>query len=369
MNLKTKFAAALILLAPVFAGACSDDDDPAQVPTQTEDSTSLKVLIQDVEVSAKGGNSFTAYRLTNPLANAQPEAKTDVDWITDFNYDVAERISFKVAPNKSAQGRDAVVRIIYPGIEPAPEFKVHQLGATVYDEKLSFDVKGVKFDMIFVEGATFDMGATPEQKPGSPEQNEYPVHEVTLSNYYIGQCEVTQELWETVLGVNPSVHKGNSQYPVDNISWDDAKAFVDKLNTLCDGRFAMPTEAQWEFAARGGVKSEGWLYCGDREPEPVAWFNENSTTTHKVGELAPNELGLYDMSGNVGEWCQDWFAAYPSDPVVDPVGAKTGECRVWRGGSFFNFRQYVRPAFRGFCFQDRANDFFGLRLVLNLDEE
>ncbi len=368
MNLKHKFAAVFMLLSASLCG-CSDDDNHPQDPSVFEDKTMLEVLVKEVEVAAKGGNGFTAYRLTNPLANAQIEAVTDVPWISDFKYDVPERISFKVAQNNATEPREAVVRIIYPGVEPAPEFKVFQLGAPVYEQVLTFEANGVKFDMIFVSGGTFGMGATPEQKPGSPEQNEYPVHEVSLSDYYIGQYEVTQELWEAVMGSNPSKHKGNPRYPVDNINWMDAEAFVAKINILTDGNFAMPTEAQWEFAARGGVKTEGYLYCGNKEPDSVAWYNENSQTTHEVGELQPNELGLYDMSGNVGEWCQDWFGPYPSEPQVDPKGAEKGECRVWRGGGFFNFRQYVRPAFRGFCFPERGNDFFGFRLVRNIPEE
>ena len=171
------------------------------------------------------------------------------------------------------------------------------------------------------------------------------------------------------MGNNPSEHKGNPRYPVDNINWNDAQKFVEELNKLTDGNFAMPTEAQWEFAARGGVKSEGYLYCGSKEPENVAWFSENSQTTHEVGQLAPNELGLYDMSGNVAEWCQDWFGPYSSEDQVDPKGPEDGSCRVWRGGGFFNFRQYIRTSFRGFCFPERANDFFGFRLVRNIPEE
>ncbi len=364
MDFKHKFAVAIMLLPALLVGCDHPDDDSSY-----NGEAALEVLIKKVETSAKGGKGFTAYKLYKPLANAQIEAITDASWISEFNYDIPERISFKVAQNSSADSREAIVKIIYPGVDPAPEFKIFQMGATVHEPVLTFDVNGVKFDMIFVAGDTFAMGATPEQKPGSPEQNEYPVHKVSLSDYYIAKYEVTQELWQAVMGSNPSEHQGNPQYPVDNINWFDAEAFVAKINEMTDGNFAMPTEAQWEFAARGGIKSEGYLYCGNKEPDPVAWYNENSQTTHEVGKLQPNELGLYDMSGNVGEWCHDWFGSYPSELQVDPEGTEFGECRVWRGGGFFNFRQYVRPAFRGFCFPERGNNFFGFRLVRNIPEE
>lgn len=363
MNSRHRFAAVIMLLSSLLCGCSNDDNNP------DNGGTSLNVLMKEIEVSAKGGNSFTAYKLNKPLAHAQVEAVTDASWISDFKYDVEERISFKVAQNSSTDSREAVVKVIYPGVDPAPEFKVIQKGAPVYEPVLTYNVKGIKFDMILVAGGTFGMGATPEQKPGPPEQNEYPVHKVSLTDYYIAKYQVTQDLWEAVMGNNPSEHKGNPRYPVDNINWNDAQKFVESLNKLTDGNFAMPTEAQWEFAARGGVKSEGYLYCGSKEPENVAWFSENSQTTHEVGQLAPNELGLYDMSGNVAEWCQDWFGPYSSEDQADPKGPEDGSCRVWRGGGFFNFRQYIRTSFRGFCFPERANNFFGFRLVRNIPEE
>ena len=215
-------------------------------------------------------------------------------------------------------------------------------------------VSGVKFDMVYVKGGTFSMGATEEQGTEDPHGDEYPVHSVTLSDYYIGKFEVTQGLWKAVMGDNPIGLKKGDDYPVDAVSWSDIQDFLNKLNKVTGKKYALPTEAQWEYAARGGVKSKGYKYSGSNTVGDVAWHQDNSDLeTHPVGKKQANELGLYDMSGNVVEWCSDWYGDYSSDSQTDPTGLTYGILRVRRGGSYFtncrvSIRYYGFPGSRGF---------------------
>ena len=175
-----------------------------------------------------------------------------------------------------------------------------------------FIVNNVPFKMVKVEGGSFRMGATSEQGYTDPESDEEPTHSVVLSSYYIGQTEVTQELWLEVMGTRPSKFRG-ANYPVEQVSWDECQEFVTLLSQLTGKRFRLPTEAEWEFAARGGIKSEGFKYSGSNEINDVAWYVSTSgTSTHAVATKKPNELGLYDMSGNVYEWVQDKYGSYSS---------------------------------------------------------
>ena len=235
----------------------------------------------------------------------------------------------------------------------------------------SFTVKGVSFKMVAVDGGTFQMGATSEQQ--NAEYNEKPVHSVTLSSYYIGETEVTQELWQAVMGSNPSSFTGNSQRPVEEVSWHDCQTFVNKLNDLLVGqlpagrRFRLPTEAEWEYAARGGNRSRGTQYSGSSSIGDVAWYDDNSgSITHPVKGKRPNELGLYDMTGNVWEWCEDYYDNYyySNSPSANPQGPSSGSYRVLRGGSWCGNAQVCRVACRIGCNPDDRFHNFGLRLAL-----
>ena len=187
-------------------------------------------------------------------------------------------------------------------------------------------------NMIVVEGGTFMMGATSEQG-GDVSKDERPVHKVTLSSYKIGKYPVTQVQWQKVMGNNPSSDKYDVNCPVEGVSWDDSMEFIKRLNQLSGMNFRLPTEAEWEFAARGGNQSQHYKYSGSNNIEEVAWYSDNAGgTTHPVGQKNPNELGLYDMSGNVLEWCQDWFGDYPSCKETNPRGSVSGWYRVLRGG-------------------------------------
>ena len=224
-------------------------------------------------------------------------------------------------------------------------------------------VKGVSFDMIKVEGGTFTMGATSEQG-GYAENDENPAHQVTLSDYYIGETEVTQALWQAVMGSNPSSFKGNSN-PVESVSWDACQEFIRKLNSLTGRTFRLPTEAEWEFAARGGNESKGYKYSGSNSIDNVAWYTSNSSSkTHAVKNKSPNELGIYDMSGNVLEWCQDWYGFYSSNAQTNPKGPLGGFDRVLRGGDWSILAGYCRVSRRSCYSPGYGYDYIGLRLVL-----
>lgn len=230
-------------------------------------------------------------------------------------------------------------------------------------EVMVVEVNGVSFKMVPVEGGTFTMGATSEQGSAA-DSDESPTHSVTLSSYYIGQTEVTQELWQAVMGSNPSNSKG-SKKPVEEVSWNDCQTFITKLNSLTGKKFSLPTEAQWEYAARGGNKSKGYKYSGSNTIGDVAWYDGNSNRqTHTVGTNTPNELGIYDMSGNVVEWCQDWYDDYSSSAQTNPTGPSSGPFRVRRGGSWYTYARTCRVSIRKFSSPDNRHDDLGLRLVL-----
>lgn len=218
-------------------------------------------------------------------------------------------------------------------------------------------VKGVEYPMVFVEGGTFNMGYDYKR----PE----PVHSVTLNSYSIGKYPVTQELWEAVMGTNPSNFKG-ARKPVEQVSWDDCQDFIRKLNSLTGQNFRLPTEAEWEFAARGGNSSRGYRYSGSDAIDNVAWYRGNSgSITHNVGTKSPNELGIYDMSGNVYEWCSDWYGEYSSSSQTNPKGPSGGCMRVIRGGCWGSYSvEDCRVSYHIGTFPDVHYASKGLRLCL-----
>ncbi len=226
-----------------------------------------------------------------------------------------------------------------------------------FTKNKTFTVNGVSFEMVFVEGGTFQMGSN------DGDSREKPVHSVTLSDYYIGRTEVTQELWQAVMGSNPSDFKG-AKNPVNNVSWKNCQEFISKLNRLTGGRFRLPTEAEWEYAARGRKKRRGYKYSGSDDLGSVAWYKENSgSEVHPVGSKSANELGLYDMSGNVVEWCSDWYGSYPSSPQTNPTGAFPGSGRVSRGGCWSGDATLCRVAFRDNNSPTFTSIILGLRLA------
>ena len=236
-----------------------------------------------------------------------------------------------------------------------------------------FHIGGVSFDMIWVEGGTFCMGATLEQGDDAYGDEE-PVHSVTLSGYYIGKTEVTQALWESVMCSNPSTIQDND-LPVENVSWDDCQEFIRKLNSLTGQNFRLPTEAEWEFACRGGNNSRGYKYSGGNDIDNVAWNTDNSgrktwlrgisgRRVHHVATKLPNELGIYDMSGNVFEWCSDWYGDYSIHAQTNPKGSDDGVYRILRGGSWGINARSCRSSYRSGGSPSFRSSYLGLRLAL-----
>ena len=233
----------------------------------------------------------------------------------------------------------------------------------------TFTVDSVEFKMIKVEGGTFSMGATSGQT--NYDNDEKPVHSVTLSDYYMGETEVTQELWVAVMGSNPSWFQGDNQRPVESVSWNDCQEFIKELNRLTRKKFRLPTEAEWEYAARGGKYSKDYVYkySGSNNADEVAWYDDNSGRTNSgrtypVKTKKANKLGLYDMSGNVWEWCNDRYGDYQSNSQTNPTGPSEGKYCVIRGGGWNYFDRYVRVSYRDNGTPGSRTFNGGLRLAL-----
>ncbi|MDR2970770.1 MAG: formylglycine-generating enzyme family protein [Bacteroidales bacterium] len=230
-------------------------------------------------------------------------------------------------------------------------------------------VNEAKFEMVYVQGGTFTMGC------GSDDccDDEKPAHQVTVSSFQIGKYPVTQAQWKAVMGSYPPdlFNTGCDECPVDNVSWNDVQEFIRKLNELTGKRYRLPTEAEWEYAARGGNQSRGYKYSGSNNIDKVAWYNYKNSirgsdgTTHPVGKKKANELGIFDMSGNVLEWCGDWYGDnYTRDSQTNPKGPNSGSCRVLRGGGWYYDAEYCRVSYRYGSAPVARYNHYGFRLVL-----
>jgi len=222
---------------------------------------------------------------------------------------------------------------------------------------------GTSMEFVLIHPGTFTMGSS------TGDGDEAPEHQVTITKpFYLGKYEVTQRQWKELMGNNPSKFKGDNQ-PVDRVSWDDAQMFLRKLQEKTGRKFTLPTEAQWEFAARAGTSSQ-WDF-GNQESSlgDYAWFEENSGNgTHPVGQKKPNAWGLYDLYGNVQEWCNDWYAEpYPQGDVSDPQGPNSGHSRVLRGGAWGDDSAMVRPAYRNASGPGDRAPGNGFRVVMMID--
>lgn len=222
------------------------------------------------------------------------------------------------------------------------------------------NIHDLSFKMVKVEGGTFQIGS----------KDSKPTNTITLTDFYIAETEVTQALWQKVMGSNPSEFKGCDECPVENVSWDDVvNEFLPKIQQLTGKKYTLPTEAQWEYAARGGKYSIGYTFAGSNSLDGVAWYENNSQLkTNPVKTKAPNELGLYDMSGNVWEWCLDWYSEefYKSAEASqkNPVNNKTGNYRVLRGGSWYGLASYCGVADRFDGPPTLRDHYIGFRLTL-----
>lgn len=255
-------------------------------------------------------------------------------------------------------GQDGLAELFLSGIEEMEKCDEAM-------KNIQIPVKnGITIDMVRVKSGRLVMGATREM--GSRFNSEIPRHEVAITeNFYIGKYEVTQALWKAVMGTNPSFFKGDN-LPVENVSWNECKAFITKLNRLTGKRFRLPTEAEWEYAAYGGPENQGYMFSGGNDQTKVACYAGNSNgKTKPVGSKQPNELGIYDMSGNVAEWCQDWFGKYTSGLKTNPKGPSSGTLKIYRGGSYKSDAWYVNCIYRSKANTNTKQNSIGFRLALN----
>jgi formylglycine-generating enzyme required for sulfatase activity len=270
---------------------------------------------------------------------AEEKRKTEAARITEEKRKTAEATEKRLAEEKrKAEEAEAETKW------KAAAAEANRLADLKRKEEAAKRQKPFEPEMILVEGGTFQMG-----------------RQVTLSSFSIGKYPITQVQWKAVMGTNPSHFKGDD-LPVEMVSHDDIQQFLSELNRLMGKTYKLPTEAQWEFAARGGNQSKGFEYSGSNNLNEVGWFDDNSgSKTHSIGKLAANELGIYDMSGNVWEWCADWHGY--SNAVRNPTGAATGTDRVLRGGSWYGDSGDCRVARRDFLSPSRRNRLCGFRVV------
>ena len=337
MNRFTKAVAAIMLsLAVVCAAGCKKPEDPNNGNNgggngggNTQDFTISVSAVPTEGGTVTGGGTYQQGQQCTVTATAN-EGYTFYNWTED-----GEQVSAEANYTFTVTGNSAL------------EANFHQ-----QIDDLTFTVNGVSFTMKAVEGGTFWMGAQstdPDGRNYDPEANsgESPVHSVTLSTFFMGETQVTQELWQAVMGNNPSFFSG-ADFPVERMNWNDiVDSFIPALNALTGRTFRLPTEAEWEYAARGGNQGHGYRYAGSDDAGEVAWYSDNADIkTHSVGTKMPNELGLYDMSGNVWEWCSDWYGSYGSDSQNNPQGPSSGQRRVLRGGSWYFDAEHCRVSFR-----------------------
>ena len=267
--------------------------------------------------------------------------------------------SFNAGAATLAKNMQSLIDNLNTKTTPAPSVQTKNSSDIYYSNGVLY-VKGIEYPMVYVSGDTFQMGST----DSDAYNNEKNVHSVTLNSYRIGKYEVTQKLWEAVMGSNPSYFKGPKR-PVENVSWKDCDDFIKELDSLTGQNFRLPTEAEWEYAARGGKNKNSYKYSGSNDLADVAWYGDNSSSeTHDVGQKSPNSLGLYDMSGNVWEWCYDWYGAYPSSSQINPKGPSSGSSRVLRGGSWYGYAGGCRVSYRNFSTPSDRGSNVGFRLCL-----
>ena len=321
-----------------------------EAPTLTVTTSGTTVSLSWTSVA--GATGYTLYYA--PYPKADPIGNITLGDKTSMSASLPDGSAFYVA----LQAYDGAGSSGYSNIAH------FTLSSTSYTNSL-----GMTF--ILLPAGTFTMGS-PSDEPGSY-SDEQPQHQVTLTQpFYMQQTEVTQAQWEAVMGSNPSYFSGCPTCPVEQVSWDDAQTFINYMNTRGEGTYGLPTEAQWEYAARagsttafynGGITETGNGY--DPNLDAIGWYTYNSgSKTHPVAQKTPNAWGLYDMSGNVFEWCQDWFSSsyYESSPSTDPVGPSSGSYRVQRGGTWSIYALSCRSAYRNNSSPDGRASSFGFRL-------
>lgn len=351
----------LLMACAAFLVSCDNDDDE-KLDVQEKEVLTLDEHRFDVPVEG----ATVSVKMTSNVECTVTVGKFS-SWISQKFVSEAT-YSFAISENEGWYSREGYI-VFAGGILSDT---VHVVQAGKFGKDFTESVSGLSFDMVYVKGGTFKMGAEDEFNP-----NESPVHDVTLSDYYIGKHEVTQGLWKVVMGKTFTEHceeieesttwipgKGDDR-PMYFVGYNDALEFVKKLSELTGKKYVLPTEAQWEYAARGGEKSKGYLYSGSDNLDDVAWYYDTSDDlTHVVGTKLPNELGIYDMSGNVMEWCEDWYGSYSKSSQKDPHGPESGTARVRRGGCFEDFDYDLHVSYRGGTEPNGHPYFMGFRVAL-----
>jgi len=310
----------------------------------------------------KGGTYYLDVRLVDVVTAKTVSSATAGSNLADINEMI--RVARELA------------RALLGGKSEAQEVKPAVIESAVYADAVKpvsradgadFRDGKIWVDMVFVRGGAFVMGCTPEQE--SCWDNEKPPHRVTLGGYYIGKYPVTQKQWQSVMGTNPSDKKGDG-LPVHNVSWDEVQDFIAKVKKATGRKYRLPTEAEWEYAARGGASGKGYRFAGSDNVNEVAWYDKNCKDVQRVGAKKPNELGLYDMSGNVYEWVNDYFGNYGSNSQTDPPGPQSGSMRTLRSAPHFKGATYMRIAIRsGAMPDDEQNGSIGFRLAMSPGSE
>ena len=296
----------------------------------------------------------------NINSNISWYAKTSDSWISlskSSGNAGSSKITVTIAKNTTGDTRTGHIEIYNNDQNVSKKVVIAQNVNNTTSSTYTETVKGLNLNMIFVEGGTFAMGST----GGS--SDESPVHNVTLYSYHITETEITQAQWRAIMGTNPSDYTGDNR-PVENVSWNEAQMFCVKLSELTGKRYVLPTEAQWEYAARGGNKSNGYTYSGSNTIRDIAVYYDNSGSGHSnVKSKMPNELGIYDMTGNVWEWCSDWYGDYSWSSQTNPQGPTSGSYRVVRGGSWIDHSSYCRVADRNNYNPSFRGNYCGFRVV------
>ena len=362
-----------IILCMYFA-SCSDTNPLSDEAYVYRSDATLELLTSVLYFES---TASTVYLVVN--TNSGYSVSSDVSWLS---FDCrGQSVTVYCLANNSSSPRTATITVKASGVTRTISVSQKAGSGTNTDSDTddsssrTFTVTSngqiVSFKMIKVEGGTFQMGST------TGDSDEQPVHIVTITNdYYMCETEVTNELWAAIMGVIPSKKNSGDTYPVEYISYDDCQSFLPALNGKLssqlgsDEQFRFPTEAEWEFAAKGGNKSKGYTYAGSNTIDDVAWYGGNSSsTTHPVKTKSPNELGLYDMCGNVDEWCYDWYGSYNNTTQTDPTGPTSGSYRVIRGGGWTTAATSCSLASRGRPWSSYRYYSIGLRLCLGASIE
>lgn len=377
-NYATLFLSAVLALSPVFAQEQGKQRRESFLRDVTEwaKTADLNCEHKDgaVELDLPSGTAFVSF--WNESAENDPYGVTlsmtfgfdDVITKKAFEEDYMEAIEMGT-PFKVTVGENGFALYIKAAYESSKSFLnlfpyyVSWMENVLESSLLVSQTERLASDMVLVEGGSFRMGESGEES-GYGVSN-VPAHKVVLSSYMISKYEVTQALWEIVMDDNPSQMKGANR-PVENVSWEEVNIFIGRLNQITGANYRLPTEAEWEYAARGGSHSRGYAYPGGNDYSAVAWMQDNSLEeTHDVGEKGANELGLYDMGGNVSEWCSDWLGKYSARTENNPKGPASGSQKVYRGGNWLSGKEACLSSYRRGASVDSKTGARGFRLAMD----